>query len=138
MNRWLFASGLLALALWDANVVHAQGLAQPVLQFAGTSTYQANGRVFTRYNLIVANWQAYPDPMFQWLTNGADPCRTHVTIRNEKGKQVYGFTGLLRAQDLTGLGFATEVGKLPPRAVYIELHDRVLNIKYVSNPIQLR
>src|SRR5262249_16841217 len=140
MKRRLSAFGVLTLALafGDADIARAQAVAQPILQFAGTEIYQANGRIWTRYRLAVANWQAFPDPMFQWIAHRPNPSRTQVTIRDENGKHVYGFTSLRQAQDLTGLWFATEVGGLPPQAVYIEFHDRVLNIKYVSNPIRLR
>jgi len=143
MKRWLFASGILSvvLTLGEADVAYAQAVArptEPALQFTGTETYQANRQVLTRYKLAVANWQAFPDQMFERIGNGANPSRTHVTIRDENGKTVYEFTALGRAQDLTGLWFATKVGEKPPRAVYIELYDRVLKIRYTSTPVRLR
>jgi hypothetical protein len=130
-----------ALALGAANGARAQAFVpppQPALQFAGTEIYQANGRVYTRYKLVVANWQAFPNQMFQWIELRANPSRTYVTIRDERGKSVYEFTALGQTRDLTNLWFATEVGKPPPQAVYIELFDRVSKVRYVSNPIRFR
>jgi hypothetical protein len=133
-----FAAGAVLVAM--ASLAHAQGFVptQPALQFAGTENYEAGGKVFTRYRLSVVNFAAFPNEMFQWVGAGADPCRTFVTIHDERGRKIYGFTALLASQDLTQLWFAKQIGEQPPLAVYVELHDRLLNVKYRSNPVRLR
>src|SRR5262245_17993041 len=98
MVRFLFAAGLMAL-FGLADPAQAQfAPPQPILQFVGTETYQANGKVWTRYNLAIQNRAAFPDQMFQWIGGGANPARTHVIIRDEGGRQLYGFTALRSSQ----------------------------------------
>ncbi|HEC16867.1 MAG TPA: PASTA domain-containing protein [Sedimenticola sp.] len=114
----------------------------PLLGFAGTEDYEANGRLWTRYRIPVTNWADFPPELFQAAPD-LPPCglndnasRTWVDIYNgATGARIYGFCALGAPSDLQRLWFAVERGGAPPAGVYIELHDRRTGSRYRSNRV---
>lgn len=114
-------------------------LPNPVLYMTGTEVYQTGGKTFVRYKFDVLNKSDYPAAMFA-AAPGLPPCgsntkasRTWVDFYEQNGKRLFGFCNLAKPQDLNGIYFAIEDGKVPPSWVYIELSDRQTNQKYKSN-----
>lgn len=124
-----------------AGSVNAQGapLPNPVLVFEGAEPYTASGAAYTRYNYFVFNSTAYPDAMFAAAPT-LPPCgantnasRTWVDLFDQRGKRLYGFCALGRADDLNTIWFALPADQVPPSYIYIEMNDRQTNTKYKSN-----
>ena len=114
-------------------------LPNPVLVLETMEFFSADGKDFTRYRYRVENFSAYPDAMFA-AAPGLPPCgtntnssRTWVDIFDSRGKRLYGFCALGKAENLNSIWFAVETTEVPPSYVYIELNDRQTNTKYKSN-----
>jgi hypothetical protein len=143
MNKRLTIA-ISSLALLLTMVVTARSwqsrpLPNPVLVFQTVEFYSAGGKDFTRYRYAVDNFSAYPDEMFA-AAPGLPPCgtntnssRTWVDLFDSRGKRLYGFCALGKAEDLNKIWFAVETEEVPPSYVYIELNDRQTNTKYKSN-----
>jgi hypothetical protein len=118
----------------------AQGvMPNPVLVFAGAEFYTASGQQFTRYNYFVFNSSVYPDTMFAAAPT-LPPCgantnasRTWVDLFDSRGKRLYGFCNLRKADDLNTIWFSLPADQIPPSYIYIEMNDRQTNVKYRSN-----
>jgi hypothetical protein len=85
------------------------------------------------------NKDAYPDAMFA-PAPALPPCgkntnssRTWVDIFDMRGKRLYGFCALGKAENLGSIWFALEIDEIPPSYIYIEMNDRETNTKYKSN-----
>jgi WD40 repeat protein len=114
-------------------------LPQPELAFGGTESYEPAGGHYTRYRLMVVNWDSFPDELFA-AAPGLPPCglnanasRAWVHIYEGDGSPLYGFCGLQRAEHMTGIWFGLPEGKEPPDNVYIEIVDRLCGVTYRSN-----
>ena len=114
-------------------------LPPPELCVTGTEDYEAHGQEWTRYNLAVTNWSAFPNELFEEAPD-LPPCglnpnasRTWVDIFAGDGTRLYGFCGLSSSEGLTRLWFAVPKGESPPDFVYITLTDRRCDIEYTSN-----
>jgi hypothetical protein len=111
----------------------------PVLVFAGQELYEAGGTQFTRYRYFVFNSSVYPDTMFAAAPT-LPPCgantnasRTWVDLFDSRGKRLYGFCNLRKADDLNTIWFSLPADQIPPSYIYIEMNDRQTNVKYRSN-----
>lgn len=116
-------------------------LPTPQLVLAGTEdNIDAFGTPFTRYDLCVNNWSAFPAELFEAAPDlpacGLNPnaSRTWVDIYGD-GQRIYGFCALGTPQDLTQIWFGLPRGQAPPASVYITLTDRRCGIVYRSNTI---
>ena len=114
-------------------------LPNPVLYLTSTQIFSQNGKDYIRYIYDVLNKDAYPDAMFA-AAPALPPCgkntkssRTWVDIFDQRGKRLYGFCALGKAQNLEGIWFAMEDTEIPPSYIYIEMNDRETNTKYKSN-----
>ena len=115
-------------------------LPNPILVFNGAPEYYtANGQNFIRYKYFVFNSENYPDEMFA-ASPALPPCgantrasRTWVDFFDSRGKRLYGFCALGKANDLNSIWFALPEDQIPPSYVYIEMNDRQTNTKYKSN-----
>ena len=114
-------------------------LPNPVLYLTSTQTFSQNGKDYIRYIYDVLNKDAYPNEMFA-PAPALPPCgknnnssRTWVDIFDSRGKRLYGFCALGKAQNLEGIWFAMEDTEIPPSYIYIEMNDRETNTKYKSN-----
>jgi hypothetical protein len=119
------------------------GFPDPVLEFTGTEDYMVGEEWFTRYDLSVTNWSSYPDWLFE-PSPDLPPCglnenasRTWVHIYNGDDERLYGFCALDSSDDLQSLWFALPLGTTPPAVVYIEMHDRALDVTYRSNEVAI-
>ena len=62
-----------------------------------------------------------------------------MDIYTSDGKgRLYGFCALGKPNDLGALWFALESGVKPPDAVVVIIHDRKLDVKYLSNAVSTR
>jgi len=114
-------------------------LPNPVLYLIATEPYTTGGKNWIRYRYDVLNKDAYPDAMFAPAPT-LPPCgsntkssRTWVDIFDSRGKRLYGFCALGKAESLGSIWFAMEDGEVPPSYIYIEMNDRETNTKYKSN-----
>jgi hypothetical protein len=136
----LASISLLVILISTAVQSNAQKtLPNPVLYFAGSEGYTANGKDRTRYKLAVDNFEAYPNTLFA-PAPALPPCgantkssRSWVDIYDSTGKRLYGFCALGKASDLNTIWFSLERDEVPPSWVYIEINDRETNTKYKSN-----
>lgn len=117
-------------------------LPNPVAFLVSQDIYQQDGKQWTRYNLSIENYQAYPNALFAPSPN-LPPCgkntnsaRTWVEIMDQSGKRLYGFCAVGSNSDLTKLWFALESDVIPPSWVYVILNDRLTNTTYKSNLIE--
>lgn len=128
------------ILLLAAGTAGAAATPNPELVFSGApELYSAGGKNWVRYRYGVQNFAAYSDELFA-PSPGLPPCgtntksaRTWVDFFDARGKRLYGFCALGKAADLNKVWFAVEEGVVPPSWVYIELHDRLTNVKYKSN-----
>lgn len=116
-----------------------RALPNPVLVFAGSEEYEANGKQWTRYKFDVFNREDYPDSLFA-ASPDLPPCgknakssRAWVDLFDQSGRRLYGFCALQGHNDLAGLWFAIERGTIAPSWIYIEINDRKTTNKYKSN-----
>jgi hypothetical protein len=114
-------------------------LPNPVLVLTGVEYYTTGGKQYTRYRYTVDNRAAYPNELFAASPN-LPPCgqntkssRTWVDLFDQRGKRLYGFCALGKAEDLSGIWFALETEVVPPSWIYIEMNDRQTQTKYKSN-----
>jgi hypothetical protein len=120
-------------------------LPTPRLVYNGKEDRITGGIKYTYYNLAVANRNDYTAYLFTPAPDLA-PCglninssRTWVNIYdNQTGRYIYGFCALSKPSDMQGLWFAIAKGKVPPKSVYITLHDRKCDIKSESNPVNIK
>ena len=118
-------------------------LPNPVIMFAGTEQYEVNGQGYTRYEIPVTNYLAFPDYLFEaapdlpacGLNNNA--ARTWVSIYDQNDNYIYGFCALGENEDLKHIWFAVRRGTCPPNVIYVTLTDRRCGKVYRSNPIAL-
>jgi hypothetical protein len=114
----------------------------PVVILLAPDFFEQGGKQWTRYNLMVVNFNEYPNELFAASPN-LPPCgqntkaaRTWVEIVDQSGKRLYGFCALGTNNDLTKLWFALETDIIPPSYVYVILNDRLTNKTYKSNLIE--
>ncbi len=116
----------------------------PDLALRGTELYEAGGKQWVRYRFSIANWDAFPDELFEPAPD-LPPCglntnasRTWVDIYDASNNvRLYGFCGLSSPQDLNSIWFAVEQGVSPPATVYISLIDRREETNYRSNAVSI-
>jgi hypothetical protein len=113
--------------------------ANPMLYLVGTEYYSTNGKNWIRYRYDVLNKDTYPAEMFAAAPN-LPPCglntsssRSWVDFFDQAGHRLYGFCALGDPANLGKIWFATEEGTVPPSWIYIEINDRLTNVKYKSN-----
>lgn len=126
----------------SATVLSQSRLPNPIGILLAPAYYEQGGKQWTRYNLMVFNYQEYPNEMFAPAPN-LPPCgqntkasRTWVEIMDQSGKRLYGFCALGDNTDLTKLWFALESDIIPPSWVYIVLNDRQTGKTYKSNLVE--
>jgi hypothetical protein len=117
-------------------------LPNPVVILLSPVYYEQGGKQWTRYNLLVTNFDAYPNELFAASPN-LPPCgqntkaaRTWVEITTQQGQRLYGFCALGSNNDLTKLWFALETDIVPPSWVYVTLNDRLTGKTYKSNLVE--
>ncbi len=137
----LLLAGLLFMVIGSSKISHANPpvLPNPVLYLTSTEAFSQAGKEYIRYKYDVLNKDAYPDAMFA-PAPALPPCgkntkssRTWVDIFDMRGKRLYGFCALGKAENLGSIWFALEVDEIPPSYIYIEMNDRQTNTKYKSN-----
>jgi hypothetical protein len=116
-----------------------------IIILGGTEEYEANGRQWKRYQLVVTNWASYPVELFEPAPDLApcglnnDSSRTWVDIFDAlKKRRIYGFCALTSPEDLNGIWFSVEQRESPPRTVYVKLKDRRKGMTYISDTIELK
>lgn len=116
----------------------------PALQFTGTSNFTANGQNYTSYGLIVSNHSVFPNSLFAPAPSlplcgtATNTARTWVYVYDANtGQQLSYFCTLSNAASMTGLAFARLTGIPAPTSVYVEVYDRLLNLRYVSNAVTI-
>lgn len=119
------------------------GNEKPILQFTKKEAQVIRGNRFTRIYLSIQNWDAFPDDLFR-ASPELPPCgqnrnasRTWLNIFNAEGQRLYGYCGFGKNENLQNFSFAIRAGQPLPSACYVELLDRKLNKKYVSNRVNL-
>lgn len=139
MIGMFLASLMLALMASARTSQPTAVLPNPVLYMTSQEFYSTGGKNFIRYRYDVFNKDAYPAEMFA-AAPGLPPCgantrssRTWVDFFDSRGKRLYGFCALGKAEDLGSIWFALEEDVIPPSYVYIEMNDRQTNTKYKSN-----
>jgi len=112
-------------------------LPDPILSFAGTQ--ERDG--LTVFNFDVLNYSAYPDEMFDVVTDSSEAenslpaSRTTVEIYDADTNYMHRFIELHSATDLNGIWVAHEINKISFKSVYIKLVDHLTNKSYQSNTI---
>jgi len=143
VTLFMFAA-LAMLTFATARGVEAQTLPAPQIEFGGTEDYEAGGKQWTRYQLLLLNRSAYANELFAPAPD-LPPCgtnqnsaRTWVDIFNRQGrKRIYGFCSLKVSEDLANLWFAVEKGTPPPESVYLTITDRRSRTRATSNVLAL-
>jgi hypothetical protein len=137
----LLTLGVLMLSTQTVLAMPAD-LHNPVVILLPPAYYQQGGKQWTRYNLMVTNYEEYPNELFAPSPN-LPPCgqntkaaRTWVEITDQGGKRLYGFCALATKFDLTKLWFAIETDTVPPSWVYVVLNDRLSGKTYKSNLVE--
>jgi hypothetical protein len=137
----LLLATLLFTMIGSSKTSHANPpvLPNPVLYLTSTEPFSQGGTDYIRYKYDVLNKDAYPDAMFA-AAPALPPCgkntnssRTWVDIFDQRGKRLYGFCALGKAENLGSIWFAAPESEIPPSYIYIELNDRQTNTKYKSN-----
>lgn len=116
----------------DLDPVPDWTLPVPIVWAVGTEDYAADGVVYTRYRLAVANWSDFPDWLFEPEPD-LEPCgsntnasRTWVDILDGMTSDpLNAFCALSAPQDLSGLWFARRGGEAAPTRVYVSILDRI-------------
>jgi hypothetical protein len=139
----IFAMLMLAnQAALSATVPVQSTLPNPIAILLAPAYFEQGGKQWTRYNLMVFNYEMYPNTMFAPAPN-LPPCgqntkasRTWVEIMDQSGKRLYGFCAIGTNTDLTKLWFALETDIIPPSWVYVVLNDRQTGKTYKSNLVE--
>lgn len=140
----ILATLMMANQAMMATTVAAQqpALPNPVAILLAPAFYEQGGKQWKRYNLMVFNYEVYPNTMFA-AAPSLPPCgqntnasRTWVEIMDQSGKRLYGFCALGSNTDLTKLWFALEADIIPPSWVYVVLNDRQAGKTYKSNLVE--
>ena len=143
MMRLVSMLGTFVLAA-GVTVATAQTVPAPRIALAGTESYEAGGKQWTRYRITVTNQSDFPGDLFMPAPTlppcglNAEASRTWVNIHDGQGRTLYGFCALRTPEDLGRLWFAVEKNQSPPPQVYIVLTDRQTNRTYTSNFIETR
>ena len=143
MMRLVPMFGVFVLAA-GVTVATAQTVPAPRIAFAGTESYEAGGKQWTRYRITVTNRSDFPGDLFMPAPTlppcglNAEASRTWVDIHDGQGRKLYGFCALRTPKDLGSLWFAVEKNQSPPLQVYIVLIDRQTNRTYTSNFVATR
>lgn len=126
----------------SATLASQSTLPNPVAILLAPVSYEQDGKQWKRYNLMVFNYQEYPNAMFAPAPS-LPPCgenknasRTWVEIMDQSGKRLYGFCAIGDNTGLTKLWFALEADTIPPSWVYIVLNDRQTGKTYKSNLVE--
>ena len=117
----------------------------PIISLSKIEEYSVGSNQYTRYSLNVNNYTVFPDALFAAAPD-LPPCglnnnssRTWVEIYNgEDNSYIYGFCGLSSSADMNGIWFSTAKGSPPPKSIYIKLNDRLCNISYTSNLLNIQ
>jgi hypothetical protein len=124
----------------------SQNLPSPtILQEGGPEEYEANGKLWKRYKLTVANRASYPAELFAPAPD-LPPCglnrnssRAWVNIlEGSSQKPIYGYCALGSPEDMKDIGFSVPSTESPPRTVRVVILDRRKNVSYVSDAVELR
>jgi hypothetical protein len=111
--------------------VTPSGIPNPILQLTSVE----RGEQFDTYNFTVTNRSSYPAEMFSQFNEGPCGSRTHVDFYSE-ATRIYGFCALGSPENLNGIWFSIPAGTtLAP--VHIKMLDRLTNITYTSNTVEL-
>jgi len=113
-------------------------LPNPVLAFSGSTTYQSEGKNYTRYHFYIANADRYaelfaPAPELPPCGQNTNASRTWVDLYDSNDKRLYGFCAIMQVKELADIWFNLPEGTTPPSWVYVELTDRKSSTKYKSN-----
>ncbi|MEA3291118.1 MAG: hypothetical protein U9Q71_02235 [Pseudomonadota bacterium] len=115
-------------------------LPAPKLSIDGSEDYTgSDGNAYTRFNMSIANREAYPDELFAAAPDlppcGANPnaSRTWMNIFAADDTRLYGFCALSGSDDLDDFWFAVPRGVPPSDCVYVTLDDRKCGLSYKSN-----
>ncbi len=137
----LLTLGVLMLSTQSVLAVQ-RVLPNPAVILLTPAYYQQGGKQWTRYNLMVTNYDAYPNELFA-ASPKLPPCgqntaaaRTWVEITDSNGKRLYGFCALATNNDLTKIWFAIETDTVPPSWVYVILNDRLTGKTYKSSLVE--
>lgn len=115
----------------DTDPVEDVVLPVPIVRAAGGEDYAVDGVAYTRYVISVANWQDYPDWLFEpepdldACGSNASASRSWVDIRDAStDAPLNTFCSLSTPQDLLGIWFAVRRGEPVPANVYVSIWDR--------------
>jgi hypothetical protein len=116
----------------DGNLEVTSGdIPNPILQLTSVE----RGESFDTYNFTVTNRSSYPAAMFSQFSEGPCGSRTHVDFYSGTTR-IYGFCVLSSPDQLNGIWFSIPAGTgLAP--VHIKMLDRLTNITYTSNTVEL-
>ena len=142
--RILFLAVLSATGCGDSpsGVEEQEELVEPELAFVGKVDRSTPNGVFVDYLLEVTNRSEYAVALFSPRSDlpscGVNTgSRTWVEIYLGSGDRVYGYCAFEHPARLAGFSFPIPPGVEPPDAAYIELWDRVRNIRVRSNLVVL-
>ena len=135
----LVVCALVACASEVVSSAPTAALPNPILTFTGQESVENGGKLLTRYNYAVYNFDDYPPELFAPAPdlppcgNNRNAARTWVDLYEQSGRRLYGFCALKSPQDLGHIWFMLDSDAVPPSWIYIELNDRKTNTKYKSN-----
>lgn len=116
---------------------------EPVLAFTDAIPRSTSGGGFVDYVLEVTNRASYAASLFS-ARSDVPPCglndgsRTWVEIYDGSGERLYGYCAFDHPVRLARLSFPVPAEVDQPSAAYIELWDRVLDVRVRSNVVTLR
>jgi caspase domain-containing protein len=125
----------------DGGVAEKPGVpsTQPQLAFAGTKSYEENGKNLIRYFFSVTNRANFPNEIFAAAPalpacgRNTNSSRTWIDVYDDKEKRFFGFCAVMSSEGLAGLYFNLTDGEAPPPRIFIVLTDRETNTKYRSS-----
>ncbi len=118
-------------------------LVEPVLAFSGSNPRSSPGGGFVDYVLEVTNRSSYAASLFAPRSDVPscglnDGSRTWVEIYDGSGERLYGYCAFDHPVRLASFSFPVPAEADQPSGAYIELWDRVLDVRVRSNVVDLR
>jgi hypothetical protein len=119
-------------------------LAKPVLVFNGSTVVSAGGGDVHVYGLSLGNWSAYsaelftPRPDLPPCGLNASASRTWLEIYDGSGTRLYGYCGTTNPAELQSFALGVPVAGSQPSSVYVELWDRVRDVRTRSDEVEVR
>ena len=94
---------------------------------------------FNYYHFTTTNWANFPDDLFVEETPGTEcPSRTVVEFYDASDdSMIQSYDCLGSASDLESLSFEWAAGHIPPRDIYVELWDQLLDVRFRSNTVAI-